>query len=152
MLTERQERFTNQYLLQIRNEHLATTALTEDVIIDCLSKKIREHRFRNGEMTQKELAERVGVSRQTMTAIENCRHAPTVAVAIRIADVFCVSVNQLFELDNDGKPDRREQASSVSLHRSQATIEKSIEIEDRREPLEEESTREFSMVDLRNVF
>lgn len=58
-------------------------------------------------MTQKALAGQVGVSRQTMNAIENGRHAPTVAVAIKIADVFGVSVDQLFAFDYDGKPEHR---------------------------------------------
>lgn len=135
----------------MRNEHPATKAFIEDLIIDLLTNKIREYRFRNGEMTQKELAGRVGVSRQTMNAIENCRHAPTVAVAIRIADVFYVSVDQLFELDYDGKPVRRERAASGALDRSQTTTGKSIEVEDRHESLEEESTRQISMAGLRNV-
>ena len=69
-----------------------------------LSNKIREQRFKNGEMTQKVLAAKVGISRQTMNAIENCRHAPTVTVAIRIADVFRVSVDQLFALEYEGTP------------------------------------------------
>lgn len=102
-------------------------------------------------MTQKELAGRVGVSRQTMNAIENCRHAPTVAVAIRIADVFHVSVDQLFELDYDGKPAHHEQAARVALGRSQATPEKSIDIEDRHKPLDVEPTRKISLAALRNV-
>lgn len=72
-----------------------------------LSNKIRELRFKNGEMTQKHLAERVGVSRQTMNAIENSKHAPTIDVAIRIADVFGIFVDQLFECNYDGKPERR---------------------------------------------
>jgi putative transcriptional regulator len=72
-----------------------------------LSNKIRKLRFKNGEMTQKHLAERVGVSRQTMNAIENGRHAPTVELAIRIADVFGITVDQLFDLDYDGRPVRR---------------------------------------------
>ena len=53
-----------------------------------MSNKIRKLRFDNGEITQKELADLVGVSRQTMNAIENNKHAPTIDVAIRIADVF----------------------------------------------------------------
>ena len=72
-----------------------------------LSNNIRNHRLKNGEMTQKHLAERVGVSRQTMNAIENCRHPPTVDVAIRIADVFGITVDTLFDLDYDGRPARR---------------------------------------------
>ena len=119
--------------------------------MDLLSNKIREHRFRNSEMTQKELAERVGVSRQTMNAIENCRHAPTVAVAIRIADVFQVSVDQLFDLDYDGKPVRRVQAARVAIDQSQATIEEPIEIECRHEPVETDAERRTSLADLRNI-
>lgn len=116
-----------------------------------LSNKIREYRFRNGEMTQKALAERVGVSRQTMNAIENCRHAPTVSVAIRMADVFHVSVDQLFNLEYDGKPARREQAASAAIDRSQATIEKPINFENNHEPLEKTAERKTSLADLRNV-
>ena len=71
-----------------------------------LSNKIRRFRFENDEMTQKQLAELVGVSRQTMNAIENSKHAPTVDVAIRIADVFGVSIDEMCEFDYDGKPER----------------------------------------------
>ena len=56
-------------------------------------------------MTQKQLAGLVGVSRQTMNAIENCRHAPTIDVAIRIADVFRESVGGVFEFEYEGKPE-----------------------------------------------
>ncbi|HNP36971.1 MAG TPA: helix-turn-helix transcriptional regulator [Woeseiaceae bacterium] len=66
---------------------------------------MRELRFKYGEMTQKQLADQVGVSRQTMNAIENCRHAPTIDLAIRIADVFRESVDGVFEYEYDGKPD-----------------------------------------------
>ncbi|MBT8098085.1 MAG: helix-turn-helix transcriptional regulator [Gammaproteobacteria bacterium] len=119
--------------------------------MDFLSNKIRELRFRHGEMTQKTLAERVGVSRQTMNAIENCRHAPTVAVAIRIADVFHVSVDQLFDLDYNGKPARREQTAKLAIDRSQATIEEPIEIDDRFEPVAKQAGHQTSLADLRKV-
>ncbi len=106
-------------------------------------------------MTQRELAGRVGISRQTMNAIENCRHAPTVIVAIRIADVFHVSVDQLFELDYDGKTTRRklpqpEQAATVEFGRSRATAEKPIELKNRYEP-PEESTPQTDLASLRNI-
>ena len=116
-----------------------------------LSNKIREYRFRNGEMTQRELAGLVAISRQTMNALENCRHAPTVVVAIRIADVFHVSVDELFKLEYDGKPARREQAATVALDRPQPTTEKTIEIDDSHEPLEEEAARRNSLANLRNI-
>jgi len=70
-----------------------------------LSNSIREHRFKCGEMTQKELAEQVGVSRQTMNAIENNKHAPGIDVAIRIADVFREAVDTVFEYEYDGRPE-----------------------------------------------
>ena len=70
-----------------------------------LSNNIRKLRFEYGEMTQKQLAELVGVSRQTMNAIENCKHAPTIDVAIRIADIFREAVDTVFEYDYDGKPE-----------------------------------------------
>ena len=116
-----------------------------------LSNKIRELRFKNGEMTQKHLAERVGVSRQTMNAIENCRHAPTVDVAIQIADVFGVTVDQLFDLDYDGRPARREKATTIAVDRSEATVEESVEIESENDPAEEEAEQKISLASLRNV-
>ena len=116
-----------------------------------LTNKIRKYRFDNGEMTQKALAERIGISRQTMNAIENCRHAPTVTVAIRIADVFHVSVDQLFDLDYDGKPARREPIAKVAIDRSQATIEEPITLEGKHEPSEAEVVRQTSLASLRNI-
>lgn len=119
--------------------------------MDLLSNKIRELRFKSGEMTQKALAERVGISRQTMNAIENCRHAPTVAVAIRIADVFHVSVDQLFEFDYDGKPAHREKPATVTIDRSQETIKEPIQVESGLEPSKEEADRQVTLADLRGV-
>lgn len=87
-----------------------------------LSNTIRKFRFENGEMTQKALAERVGISRQTMNAIENCHHAPTVTVAIRIADVFQVPVDHLFTLEYEGKPAPIEQPGRAIVDRSPAPI------------------------------
>ncbi len=60
------------------------------------SNKMRELRFEMGEMTQRELAERVGVSRQTINAIETNKHAPSLELAFRIADVFETSVEDVF--------------------------------------------------------
>ena len=116
-----------------------------------LSNKIRELRFKNDEMTQKALAECVGISRQTMNAIENGRHAPTVSVAIRIADVFHVSVDELFDLDYGGKPVRHEPTASVAVDRSQEAIREPIEVESGPEPLEEAADRQVSLADLRSV-
>jgi len=116
-----------------------------------LSNNIRDHRFKNGEMTQKHLAERVGVSRQTMNAIENCRHAPTVDVAMRIADVFGITVDHLFDLDYEGRPARRERATTIDVDRSEAAIEESVEIEDEDEPAEKEAGSKPTFADLAKI-
>jgi len=68
------------------------------------SNKIRDLRFEMGKMTQRELAERVGVSRQSINAIETNKHAPSLEVAFRIADVFETPVDDVFSFDYDGKP------------------------------------------------
>ncbi len=70
-----------------------------------LSNRIREFRFKYGEITQKDLADLVGVSRQTMNSIENSKHAPTIDVAIRIADVFRESIDGMFGYEYEGKPE-----------------------------------------------
>lgn len=116
-----------------------------------LSNKIRKLRFENGEMTQKALAEQVGISRQTMNAIENCRHAPNVTVAIRIADVFQVSVDHLFELDYEGKPTRPAQPARAAVDRPQATFEKPVDDVARPEPPKKAEVAEFGLADLRGV-
>jgi len=57
---------------------------------------IRRLRFDAGELTQKDLAARVGVTRQTILAIENGRYAPTLELAFRIARHFGVGVEEVF--------------------------------------------------------
>ena len=116
-----------------------------------LSNKIRELRFKNGEMTQKHLAERVGVSRQTMNAIENCRHAPTVEVAIRIADVFGITVDQLFDLDYDGRPVRRENAPTINVNRAEAAVVEPAEVAGKDEPVQNKADLRAQLAKLRNV-
>lgn len=116
-----------------------------------LTNRIRELRFKNGELTQKQLAERVGVSRQTMNAIENSRYAPTVDVAIRIADVFAVTVDQLFDLDYAGRPACREKATTMPVERLVAIVEESIEIEGECDPAEEDVTQAIGLAGLRDV-
>ncbi len=58
---------------------------------------IRRYRFDAGEMTQKELAALVGVTRQTIVAIENARYSPTLELAFKIAEVFNVRVEDVFQ-------------------------------------------------------
>jgi putative transcriptional regulator len=57
---------------------------------------IRALRFAAGEMTQAELADRVGLTRQTIIAIEQGRYSPSLEVAFRIARVFGVPLDRVF--------------------------------------------------------
>ena len=61
-----------------------------------VTNSIRSLRFANGEMTQAELAERIGVTRQTVIAIERGRYSPSLEVAFRIARVFRVPLDEVF--------------------------------------------------------
>lgn len=58
---------------------------------------IRALRFANGEMTQAELADRLGVTRQTVIAIEQGRYSPSLEVAFQIARVFRVPLDDVFQ-------------------------------------------------------
>ena len=59
--------------------------------------QIRRLRFEHGEMTQGALAERVGVTRQTVNAIEQGKYSPSLAVAFRIAAAFGVPLDRVFQ-------------------------------------------------------
>jgi putative transcriptional regulator len=54
-------------------------------------------RFMNGEMSQVELGVRIGVTRQTIAAIEAGKYSPTLEAAFRIADVFNVPLEEVFQ-------------------------------------------------------
>ncbi|MDF2573731.1 MAG: transcriptional regulator [Agromyces sp.] len=58
---------------------------------------IRSLRFRQGEMTQAELAKRLGVTRQTVIAIEQGRYSPSLEMAFQIARVFGVPLDDVFQ-------------------------------------------------------
>ena len=62
-----------------------------------VTNSIRALRFANGEMTQAELADRVGVTRQTIIAIEQGKYSPTLEMAFRIARVFRVPLDEAFQ-------------------------------------------------------
>ena len=64
--------------------------------------RIRELRFQRSQMTQQELAERIGVSRQTVNAIEGGKYSPSLEVAFRIARVFGKPVEEVFEYVEPG--------------------------------------------------
>ena len=58
---------------------------------------IRKLRFFAQEMTQMELAEKAGVSRQTIVALEAGKYTPSLELAFRIAEVFSVPITEVFE-------------------------------------------------------
>lgn len=61
-----------------------------------VTNSIRRLRFEHGEMTQQDLAERVGVTRQTINAIEAGKYSPSLEVAFRMAEIFGVRVDEVF--------------------------------------------------------
>ncbi|MFD5429242.1 helix-turn-helix transcriptional regulator [Streptomyces sp. NPDC127084] len=62
-----------------------------------VTNSIRALRFAHGEMTQMELAERIGVTRQTVLAIEKGRYSPSLELAFQIARVFGVPLDEVFQ-------------------------------------------------------
>ena len=64
-----------------------------------ISNNIRTLRFFKEEMTQQVLADEVGVTRQTIVAIEKGKYPPTLEIAFRIAHVFGVPINEVFSYD-----------------------------------------------------
>jgi len=58
---------------------------------------IRRLRFAHGEMTQAELADRIGVTRQTIIAIEQGRYSPSLEMAFQVARVFDVPLDDVFQ-------------------------------------------------------
>jgi putative transcriptional regulator len=66
-----------------------------------IENRIRRLRFDAGEMTQKDLADKVGVTRQTLLAIENGKYFPTLELAFRIARCFGVGLDEVFTYHDD---------------------------------------------------
>lgn len=66
-----------------------------------ISNTIRTLRFHANEMTQAELAEKVGVTRQTIVAIEQGRYSPSLEVAFRIARAFGMPLERVFTYEGD---------------------------------------------------
>ena len=65
---------------------------------------IRALRFAHGEMMQAELADRVGVTRQTIIAIEQGRYSPSLEMAFQIARAFGVPLDEVFGYADDSQP------------------------------------------------
>lgn len=66
-----------------------------------ISNNIRRLRFDAGELTQKDLAEKVGVTRQTIVAIEAAKYSPSLELAFQIAHAFNVPLSDVFSWDAD---------------------------------------------------
>ena len=64
-----------------------------------ISNNIRTLRFFANEMTQQDLAEKAGVSRQTIIAVEAGKYSPSLELAFRIADVFEVAIGEVFSCE-----------------------------------------------------
>jgi putative transcriptional regulator len=69
-----------------------------------VTNSIRRLRFEHREMTQQDLAERIGVTRQTVNAIEAGKYSPSLEVAFRIAEVLGVRVDEVFHYGKPGRP------------------------------------------------
>ena len=68
-----------------------------------ITNSIRALRFACGEMTQADLARRIGVTRQTVIAIEQGRYSPSLEVAFQIARVFRVPLDEVFQYPDNSE-------------------------------------------------
>jgi putative transcriptional regulator len=64
-----------------------------------MQNQVRRLRFEHGEITQQQLADRVGVTRQTIIAIEAGKYSPSLPLAFRISRTFNVPIEQVFQCD-----------------------------------------------------
>jgi putative transcriptional regulator len=64
-----------------------------------ITNNIRKLRFFANEMTQQELAEKAGASRQTILAVEAGKYSPSLELAFRIADAFGVKIGEVFDYE-----------------------------------------------------
>lgn len=67
-----------------------------------ITNNIRKLRFFANEMTQQQLAEKVGASRQTIMAVEAGKYSPSLELAFRIADAFGVTIGEVFSYQKEG--------------------------------------------------
>lgn len=68
-----------------------------------VTNRIRALRFAADEMTQADLADRIGVTRQTVIAIEQGRYSPSLEMAFQIARVFGAGLDEVFEYQEEAK-------------------------------------------------
>ena len=66
-----------------------------------IKNRIRRLRFDHDEMTQEELANRAGCTRQTIIALEQNKYVPSIELAFRVAKAFGVALEEVFQCEND---------------------------------------------------
>jgi len=66
-----------------------------------IKNQVRRLRFENGEMTQQQLADKAGVTRQTIIAIEAGKYAPSLTLAFKIAKAFDVPLENVFQYEDE---------------------------------------------------
>lgn len=66
-----------------------------------IKSNIRRLRFDSNEMTQQDLADKVGASRQTIVAIEKGKYSPSLELAFKISDVFGQPINEVFMYEEE---------------------------------------------------
>jgi len=66
-----------------------------------INNRIRRLRFDHNEMTQEELANKVGCTRQTIIALEQNKYIPSIELAFRVARAFYVPLEEVFQYEND---------------------------------------------------
>lgn len=69
--------------------------------------RIRELRFAAGELTQQALADRVGITRQTVIALEKGKYYPSLELAFLLAETFEVGVEDVFQRQNCSPPSKK---------------------------------------------
>ncbi len=70
-----------------------------------INNNVRRLRFENDEMTQKELSVKVGVSRQTIVAIEKGQYSPTLDLCFKLALAFDKQISEIFYIETEGIKD-----------------------------------------------
>lgn len=78
-----------------------------------ITNNIRKLRFFANEMTQQELAEKAGASRQTIIAIEAGKYSPSLELAFRIANAFGVEIGEVFGCVRDSSDGGKDESSSI---------------------------------------
>ncbi len=72
-----------------------------------ITNNIRKLRFLSDEMTQQQLADKTGVTRQTIVAIENGKYSPTLELAFKIAKVFNLPLEEVFGYNSEREQERK---------------------------------------------